>query len=80
MKMQMVFSVHILFGRNNRNWNDIPMQKLYDYYIKAGKSHDEAAKRAAIDAGRLLKQILNDDKSREFEIVGKNTGILYKLI
>lgn len=55
------------------------MQKIYDYYIKNGKSYDDAAENAAVDAGRLLKAVLERD-SREFEIVGKNTGTLYKLV
>lgn len=72
------FSARILFGGNNRNWGDTPMQKLYDYQLKEGKTYDEAFELAARDAGWLLKTILNDD-SREFEIVGKDTGTLYKL-
>ncbi len=73
------FSARILFGGNNRNWNRTPMQKLYDYYIKEGKSEEDAHQSAAIDAGRLLKALLERD-SRDFEIVGKDTGTLYKLI
>ncbi len=72
------FSARILFGGDNRNWGGTPMQKLYDYYIKEGKTYEEAHQSAAIDAGRLLKQVLERDK-REFEIVGKDTGTLYKL-
>ena len=74
------FSARILFGGNNRNWGNTPMQKIYDYYIKEGKSEEDAHQSAAIDAGRLLKAVLNDDKTREYEIVGKDTGTLYKLI
>lgn len=73
------FSARILFGGNNKNWGDTPMQKLYDYYIKEGKSEEDAHQSAAIDAGRLLKALLERD-SRNFEIVGKDTGTLYKLI
>lgn len=73
------FSARILFGGNNRNWNGTPMQKIYDYYIKEGKSEEDAHQSAAIDAGRLLKALLDRD-SRDFEIVGKDTGTLYKLI
>ena len=72
------FSARILFGGNNRNWNGTPMQKLYDYQLKEGKTYDEAFELAARDAGRLLKAVLDRD-SREFEIVGKDTGTLYKL-
>lgn len=73
------FSARILFGGNNRNWNGTPMQKLYDYYIKEGKSKEDAHQSAAIDAGRLLKALLERD-ARDFEIVGKDTGTLYKLV
>lgn len=72
------FSARILFGGNNRDWSDTPMQKIYDYYIKNGKSYEAAAESAAIDAGRLLKTVLDED-TREFEIVGEDTGKLYKL-
>ena len=62
------FSARILFGGNNRNWGNTPMQKLYDYYIKEGKTEEDAHQAAAIDAGRLLKAVLERD-SRKFEIV-----------
>jgi len=74
-----VFSARILFGGENRNWGSTPMQKLYDYYIKEGKAEEDAHQSAAIDAGRLLKSVLDRD-SREFKIVGKDTGTLYKLV
>ena len=73
------FSARILFGGDNKNWGNTPMQKLYDYYIKEGKTEEDAHQAAAIDAGRLLKAVLERD-SREFEIVGKDTGTLYKLV
>lgn len=78
VKPDEAFSARILFGGNNKNWNGTPMQKLYDYYIKEGKSEEDAHQSAAIDAGRLLKALLEKD-SRNFEIVGKDTGTLYKL-
>lgn len=73
------FSVRLLFGGVNRDWNGTALQKIYDWYKNQGKNHDTAAKRAAIDVGRLLKSVLNDDKTKTFEIVGKDSGILYKL-
>lgn len=54
------------------------MQKLYDYQLKEGKTYNESFDLAAKDAGWLLKTVLNDD-ARTFEIVGKDTGTLYKL-
>lgn len=68
-----------LFGGDNKNWGNTPMQKLYDYYIKEGKTEEDAHQAAAIDAGRLLKAVLERD-SRKFDIVGKDTGTLYKLV
>lgn len=73
-----VFSVRSLFGGNNRDWNNTPLQEIYNYHISTGKSHKKAANRAGIDVGWLLKTVLNDD-ARTFEIVGKDTGTLYKL-
>ncbi len=73
------FSTRILFGGDNRNWGGTPMQKLYDYQLKEGKTCDEAFDLAARDAGWLLKQTLERD-TRNFEIVGKDTGTLYKLV
>ncbi len=55
------------------------MQKLYDYYLSQGKSTEEAHQSAAIDAGRLLKTVLERDQ-REFAIVGQETGKQYKLV
>lgn len=72
-------SVRILFGGNNRNWNETPMQKIYDYYIKIGKPEKDAAKSASIDAGKLLTSVLADN-SREFELVGKDSGNIYRLV
>ena len=73
------FSVRILFGGANSNWGGTPMQKLYDYYKSIGKTHEEAYKSASQDAGYLLASVLDDDL-RKFEVVGKNTGKLYKLV
>ncbi len=74
-----VFSVRILFGGDNRDWNGTPLQKIYDYYIKEGKTQEQAGQRAAIDVGRLLKSFLEND-GRKFETVGKDTGLRYKLV
>lgn len=73
------FSGRILFGGANRDWSETPMQKLYDYHITAGRSPEEAHEKAGQDAGHLLAAVLDND-SRKFEIVGKDTGKLYRLV
>lgn len=72
------FSVRILFGGDNRDWNGTPLQRIFDWYIKDGKNHQDAADRAAIDLGILLKTVLTED-ARQYEITGKDSGTLYRL-
>ena len=69
-------SVRILFGGDNKNWANTPLQCIYDYYYDKGSEHpsDDAAK----DVGWLFKSVLIND-SRTFEYVGKDTGSIYKL-
>ena len=70
-------SVRILFGGENRNWADTPLQIIYDYH-KSVQANDPAEK-AAKDVGWLLKEVLIEDK-RSFKYVGKDTGNKYILI
>lgn len=57
------FSVRNLFGGKNKDWGDTPLQAIYNFYRNTEKlGHEEAAKRAAQDVGKLLKQVLNEDK------------------
>ena len=60
------FSVRVLFGGENTNWSNTPMQKLYDYHCKVRS--ENAVKNAAADAGHLLKQMLTEDETRTFEM------------
>ncbi|MCH5182786.1 MAG: hypothetical protein J1E00_01295 [Oscillospiraceae bacterium] len=71
------FSVRILFGGENRDWGDTPLQCIYDYhrYVKGAK---DPAESAAKDVGWLFKQVLSED-NRTFEYVGKDTGSIYRL-
>ncbi|MBR1811269.1 MAG: hypothetical protein IJ766_06440 [Clostridia bacterium] len=64
-------SVRFLFGGDNRDWADTPLQIIYDYHkcMQAVNPAEQAAK----DVGWLFKQVLKDD-SRTFEYVGKDTG------
>lgn len=66
------FSVRILFGGDNRNWYDTPIQKIYDYYEV--NQYSDSARRAAIDVGRLLKAVLSEDKSRTYDKVDGYTN------
>lgn len=69
-------SVRILFGGENRNWTDTPLQIIYDYHksMQAKNPAEQAAK----DVGWLFKKVLMED-SRTFEYVGKDTGSIYVL-
>ena len=70
-------SVRILFGGNNRNWADTPLQTIYDYHnaMQAKNPVEQAAK----DVGWLFKQVLKEDK-RTFKYLGKDTGSRYIMI
>lgn len=70
-------SVRILFGGENSNWTNTPLQCIYTYYKYIAGSK-EPAKQAAIDVGWLFKEVLYDDV-RFFECVGGDTGNKYKL-
>lgn len=71
------FSVRILFGGNNKNWENTPLQCIYDYHKYIGNAKDPADA-AAKDVGWLFKSVLIDD-TRTFEYIGKDTGSIYKL-
>ena len=65
------FSVRTLLGKeaNNYDWHDIPLTALYKKYKDdRGKSENEAIKLAGRDAGKLLKKVLENEHSREFEV------------
>lgn len=69
------FSVRILFGGDNKNWANTPLQCIYDYhrYVRTSKN---PAEDAAKDVGWLFKSLLISDE-RTFEYVGKDTGSIY---
>lgn len=58
------FSVRALFGGENSDWRNTPMQRIYDYYKREGATDEEAYDRTAIDAGWLLKSVLDEDDNR----------------
>lgn len=70
-------SVRILFGGDNRDWGNTPLQAIYEYYKDIKKAKDPAGD-AAKDVGWLLKAVLTED-ARTFEYVGKDTGGIYKM-
>lgn len=58
-------TVRALFGGENRDWHDTPLQVIYDYYDNAG--YIDSQKRAAQDVGKLLKEVLAEDKEKVYE-------------
>jgi hypothetical protein len=66
-KPQEWFALRDLMGGTNNNWDETPLAILYDRQKKQiGKSHEEAYAQAAIDGGRILKEVLHQD-ARKFE-------------
>ena len=61
------FSVRILFGGENADWHFTPLQTIYDYYVSVNDT--AARKKAAVDAGIFLKQVLADDDRWEYEML-----------
>jgi hypothetical protein len=55
------FSIRDLMGGENYYWHGTPLQVLFEKHIKKGKSSEEAIKGAGIDAGWLLKRVIDDD-------------------
>lgn len=61
------FAARDLLGGDNYYWQDTPMMVLFEYYRNGDDANNEYAKEeAGKAAGRLLYQLLYDDK-REFE-------------
>lgn len=70
-------SVRILFGGDNRDWGNTPLQCIYEYH-KHVKAANDPAGDAAKDVGWLFKTVLVEDV-RTFEYVGKDTGSIYRM-
>lgn len=73
------FSVRSLFGEDNRDWSDTPLQEIYEYFINLGYDRTSAAKRAAVNVGLLLKNILITDKKFEYKEYRKRTNEYVKI-
>lgn len=64
---EVCFCIRDLLGGTNADWKDTPLQYLYDYHIRAGKTEKEAYDQAAKDAGWLLKDVLYNDSRYIYE-------------
>ena len=73
------FSVRILFGGKNRDWNGTPLQEAFNYFQNKGLEHDKSKKRAAVEVGYLLISVLADNQRQTYERVGKDSGALYRI-
>lgn len=61
------FAARDLLGGDNYYWQDTPMMALFKYYRNGNDANNEyAIEEAGKAAGRLLYQLLYDDK-REFQ-------------
>lgn len=63
------FSIRTLFGGENTLWEDVPLEKIYDYHYDK-KSHDcvKAHKQAGVDVGLLLQLVLFEDSEFEYDM------------
>ncbi len=70
------FSVKVLFGNDNWNWNKTDIQQLHD--INSNKGYDEAFDKAGKYAGILLNKVV---KSRsDVKQIPTPRGVPYKYI
>lgn len=72
------FGLRDLMGGANKDWGGTPLQVLYDRHA-ATSPPDKALKKAAVDGGRLLKQVLDRD-TRFFEAEKGYRTAVYRLI
>lgn len=61
------FCIRDLLGGANADWENTPLQYLYDYHIRKGKTEEEAYAQTARDAGWLLKEVLCNDPRYTYE-------------
>ena len=67
LKWPLTFAARDLLGGDNYYWQGTPLIQLYDYYLEGDEeNHDYAVEEAGKAAGRLLKEVLINDK-RTFE-------------
>lgn len=64
---EICFCIRDLLGGTNADWENTPLQYLYDYHIRNGKTKEEAYAQTARDAGWLLKEVLRNDPRYTYE-------------
>ena len=74
-----LFAVRDLVGGLNTNWNQTPLQVLYDRHIQAGRTEEEAFDAAAIDIGWIVKTLLAEDR-RTFQVDNSGFVNTYRMI
>lgn len=56
------FTLRDVLGGFNRDWNDTPLQKIYNVYFEQTNDRDITYQRAAREAGVFLKRALDKDE------------------
>lgn len=75
------FALRDLFGGENYYWEGTPLQALYVKFCNEGYSSDEAVRLAGNAAGRLLKRVLVEDRTRTYVVgdAGLANGYTWKM-
>ena len=73
------FSLRILMGGENYDWNGTPLMALYEKQVKAGVSGQAAVDQAGKEGGWLLKRVISDD-DRVFETKEEEQNRKYRWI
>jgi len=69
------FQARSFLGDNNFYWQRTPMIALYDYYLEQGNQDENYAfEEAGKAAGRILKQVLDDDKRIFVQVEGRSAS------
>lgn len=66
------FAVHNLLGGDNYFWQDTPLIDLFTHYQQCGYADPDAVDMAGKDAGKLLMEMLDEDK-RTYQTVKNYT-------
>lgn len=52
------FQIRDIIGFDNTNWEYTPLQEVYNYHIRRGLDHKQAANLAGQDVGRIAKRVM----------------------